>query len=73
MNKHKAVRAANAAERRFMKYKIGDKVRVRQWDEMKKEFGLDPWGDIKCDHIFVKDMREYCGKVFTVKNAFSRV
>ena len=56
-----------------MKYKIGDKVRVRQWDEMEKEFGLDPWGDIKCDHIFVRDMREYCGKVFTVRNAFSRV
>ena len=56
-----------------MKYKIGDKVRVRQWNEMKKEFGLDPWGDIKCDHVFTKDMREYCGRVFTVRNAFSRV
>ncbi len=56
-----------------MKYKIGDKVRVRQWDEMEKEFGLDPWGDIKCDCIFTRDMREYCGKVFTIRNAFSRV
>lgn len=56
-----------------MSYKIGDRVRVREWDEMEKEFGLDPWGDIKCDHTFVKDMREYCGKVFTVRNAFSRV
>ena len=55
-----------------MKYKIGDKVRVRQWDEMEKEFGLDPWGDIKCDRIFTRDMREYCGKVFTVRNVFSR-
>lgn len=56
-----------------MKYKIGDRVRVRQWDEMEKEFGLDPKGDISCDLIFVKDMREYCGKVFTVRNAFSQI
>lgn len=56
-----------------MKYKIGDRVRVRQWDEMEKEFGLDPWGDISCDLIFTRDMREYCGKVFTVKNALSRI
>lgn len=67
------MRAANAAERRLMKYKIGDKVRVRQWDEMEKEFGLDPWGDIKCDHIFTRDMREYCGKVFTVRDVFPPV
>ncbi len=24
-----------------MKYKVGDKVRVRQWEAMKREFGVE--------------------------------
>lgn len=24
-----------------MKFKVGDRVRIRQWDDMEKEFGLD--------------------------------
>ena len=40
-----------------MKYKVGDKVRIRQWDDMKEEFGRD-----RCDGIgtpkyyFIKKM-----------------
>ena len=29
-----------------MKYKVGDVVRIREWDDMEKEFGLDDIGDI---------------------------
>ena len=29
-----------------MRYKVGDKVRVRQWDDMAKEFGTDEAGRI---------------------------
>ena len=29
-----------------MRYKVGDKVRVRQWDDMVKEFGSDEAGRI---------------------------
>lgn len=28
-------------------YNIGDKVTIRQWDDMASEFGLNVFGDIK--------------------------
>lgn len=49
-----------------MKFKVGDKVRVRAWEDMEKEFGLDDSGDIKCLYCFTRSMREYCGKVYTI-------
>lgn len=54
-----------------MKYKIGDKIRVCKWDKMKKEFGLDSDGDIKCKPCFVKGMKKFCGKIFIVEKVFS--
>lgn len=53
-----------------MKYKAGDKVRVRLWEEMEREFGSTSMGDIvvRSDEFrFTKEMREFCGKEFTVK------
>jgi len=29
-----------------MKYKAGDKVRIKTWEDMEKEFGLDSYGNI---------------------------
>lgn len=54
-----------------MKFKIGDKVRVRKWDDMEKEFGLDNDGDIKCRFCFAKSMRKYCGNVYTIISLFN--
>ena len=48
------------------KFKEGDKVRVREWDDMKKEFGGDGL-IIPCRCSFICDMKELCGKVFYVK------
>ncbi|MGN0553050.1 MAG: hypothetical protein ACI4I1_06675 [Oscillospiraceae bacterium] len=50
-----------------MKYKVGDKVRVRQWEDMKKEYGIDRDGDIATRPSFVRRMRKYCGKVLEIK------
>lgn len=50
-----------------MKYKVGDKVRVRQWDDMVKEFGINKYGDINIGNIlFSKAMKQYCREVFTI-------
>ena len=50
-----------------MKHKVGDKVRVREWDDMAKEFVVDGNGDIRLDSIyFVEPMRKYCGKTATI-------
>lgn len=56
-------------EKNMGKYKVGDYVRVRNWDDMEKEFGIDSDGDIKCDICFTKDMRKYCGNVYKIVRA----
>ena len=57
-----------------MKYKVGDKVRVRQWDDMAKEFGYDNL-EKTCINTrnagFVRGMEEYCGKVVTIETVHS--
>jgi len=42
-------------------YKVGDRVRIRQWENMKGEFGLDEWGNIRTRVEFVDSMRPLCG------------
>jgi hypothetical protein len=54
-----------------MKFKVGDKVRVRKWEDMENEFGLNVHGDINCKYSFVNDMTRYCGQIVTIKNVFS--
>lgn len=52
--------ALNSAD--YPTYNIGDKVAIRQWDDMKSEFGLNESGDIKVPEcIFTKRMKQYCG------------
>lgn len=52
-----------------MKYKVGDKVRVRQWDDMAKEFG-ESFGSIDIPHFyFSRNMEKYCGEVVTIEKA----
>lgn len=57
-----------------MKYKAGDKVRVRSWEEMERELGGEP--NALCIEIpgapnFVDSMRKFCGKKFTVDTVYS--
>ena len=47
------------------RYKVGDKVRVREWDDMAKEFGSNEV-TIFCTCSFLDCMKPLCGKVFTV-------
>ena len=48
-------------------YNIGDKVTIRQWDDMASDFGLNVFGDIKVPKAcFTEPMRKYCGKTLTI-------
>lgn len=55
-----------------MKYKVGDKVRVRQWDDMAKEFGTDVTGNINTKIVFGKKMKKFCGGVYEIDSVLER-
>lgn len=48
-------------------YKVGDKVKIRQWDDMENEFGTDAVGDIATKAYFIRDMKKYCGMEATIE------
>lgn len=50
-----------------MEFKAGDRVRVRGWEDMEKQFGVDNDGDIKANGCFTKNMRFLCGKEFEIE------
>lgn len=56
-----------------MKYKVGDKVRVREWQDMAKEYSVDGNGNIIGIGIyfFAKSMKKLCGKTVTIKKVHS--
>lgn len=47
-------------------YEVGDKVLIRDWDGMKKEFGLDSDGDIRSKCPFVTRMSKFCNQIITI-------
>lgn len=51
-----------------MRYKVGDKVRVRKWHDMIDEFGTDEEGDIPVtlELCFAKEMSIFCDNTFTI-------
>lgn len=49
-----------------MKYKVGDKVRVRDWDDMEKEFGTNGKDVIIPRCYFICYMEKYCNCIVTI-------
>ena len=47
-------------------FKVGDRVVVRDWDDMAKEYGVSKWGDISKDSQFISSMKHLCGRTATV-------
>ena len=43
-------------------FKVGELVRIRQWDDMEKEFGTDGYGSVACNLYFTESMKPLCGK-----------
>ena len=46
--------------------KAGNIVKIRQWDDMKREFGVSLDGAIDCFKKFTGNMREYCGETIKI-------
>ncbi len=56
-----------------MKFKVGDRVRFREWEDMVKEFGTDDENDISVsmDQVyFLHTMRFLCGEEFVVTDMY---
>ena len=54
-------------------FNIGDRCRIRQWDDMEQEFGvIDESGTIDIEFGFTKGMKRLCGKEFTVESVKKR-
>lgn len=49
-------------------FEVGDRVRIRDWDDMAAEFGVDEYEGIPCDATFIPEMRHLCGLEFVVSN-----
>lgn len=49
------------------RYEVGDKVLIRDWDDMEKEFGVDRYGDIRSKCAFVQCMKRHCNQIRTIK------
>ena len=48
------------------RYEVRDKVLIRDWDAMVKEFGLDSDGDIRSKCPFVTSMSKFCNRIITI-------
>ena len=45
---------------------VGDSVRIRSWEDMESEFGIDEDGNIPCKFSFTEYMKDMCGDEFTI-------
>ena len=56
-----------------MKYNVGDRVVIKTWEALEKQYGLDSVGDIEL-HPCVNEMymKKYCGYVVTISKKKNR-
>lgn len=54
-----------------MKYKVGDKVRVKEWKDLELEYEVDEYGDICHGAMFIQEMKEYCGKELVIEQVWN--
>lgn len=47
---------------------VGDRVRVRRWDDMEAELGLDSCGNIDAACGFIRTMSKFCGHTATISS-----
>lgn len=50
-------------------FKVGDRVRIRDWDDMEREYELDAFGRINGpEDVFSKNMKRLCGKLCVISS-----
>ena len=49
-------------------FKVGELIRIRQWDDMVKEFGTTSIGSVNCKCSFTVTMKPLCGKYAEIKD-----
>lgn len=50
-------------------FKVGDRVRIRDWDDMEREYGLDAFDSINGpEDVFSKGMKRVCGKLCVISS-----
>lgn len=54
-----------------MEFKVGDRVRIKSWEQMEKEFGKDYFESINCIPRFIEDMKYLCGKTATIDEIYN--
>ena len=47
-------------------FQPGDRVRVRQWDDMEREYGGSVRLGLNVPLLFTRGMKQYCGQEFIV-------
>ena len=43
-------------------------VRIKSWEQMEKEYGLDLSGNINCEDAFTENMKYLCNIIIFIKN-----
>jgi hypothetical protein len=43
-------------------------VRIKSWEQMEKEYGLNSIDNIKCECMFTKEMKYLCNTVIIIEN-----
>jgi len=55
-----------------MRYKVGDRVKIKSWEQMERDFGLNSHGSIKSNRVVVRGAYETlqklnCNRILTIK------
>lgn len=50
-----------------MKFNVGDRVRIKSWETLVEEFGIDDWGYIPCKFAFTEEMKYLCGRTAKIE------
>lgn len=55
-----------------MKLKVGDRVKIRRWEDLEYEYPSYWNGGIKVteNRVFIPEMRRFCGQIVTISDVF---